>query len=143
VSPTSLRPTAGPRTEVVDAGGATLLPGFTDAHVHPFAAGVQRLTCDLSGLGDSVQAYQQSIVGYGRTHPDQAWISGNGWYGDAFPGGLPTSRHIDDVLPDRPVVLVSHDGHGAWANSRALQLAGIDRVGMARWAGGSTGTPPG
>jgi len=127
VSRTSLLAEAGPRTDVVDARGATLLPGFTDAHVHPLAAGAQRLTCDLSGLPHSVPAYQQRIAGYARARPDLAWVSGNGWYGDAFPGGLPTREHIDEVVADRPVVLVSHDCHGVWANSRALELAGIDR----------------
>ncbi|MGY1809275.1 amidohydrolase [Blastococcus sp. SYSU D00669] len=126
VSRTSLRELAGPRTEVVDAGGATLLPGFTDAHVHPLAAGVQRLTCDLSGLPHSVQAYQRAIAEYARRHPGEEWISGNGWYGDAFPGGLPTREQIDAVVPDRPVVVMSHDAHGVWVNSRALELAGID-----------------
>ena len=126
VSRTSLRDEAGARTEVVDAGGATLLPGFVDAHVHPLAAGVQRLTCDLSGLPHSVAAYQGAIVDYARRNPDVEWISGNGWYGDTFPGGLPTREHIDAVLPDRPVVIMSHDAHGVWVNSRALELAGID-----------------
>jgi predicted amidohydrolase YtcJ len=126
VGRTSLRELAGARTEVVDAGGATLLPGFIDAHVHPLPAGVQLLTCDLSGLSHAVEAYQASIVEYARRHPDMRWISGNGWYGDAFPGGLPTREHIDAVVPDRPVVIVSHDGHGVWVNSLALEMAGID-----------------
>jgi predicted amidohydrolase YtcJ len=126
VGRTSLRDSAGPRTEVIDAGGATLLPGFTDAHVHPLAAGVQRLTCDLSGLPHSVEAYQGALADYARRHPDVPWISGNGWYGDAFPGGLPTRELIDAVVPDRPVVLMSHDAHGVWVNSVALERAGID-----------------
>jgi predicted amidohydrolase YtcJ len=126
VSATSLRELAGPRTEVIDAGGATLLPGFVDAHVHPLAAGVQRLTCDLSGLPHSVEAYQAAIVDYARRHPGDEWISGNGWYGDTFPGGLPTKELLDAVVPDRPVVIMSHDGHGCWANSVALERAGID-----------------
>src|SRR5688572_3898780 len=108
----SLRDLAGPRTEVIDAGGATLLPGFVDAHVHPLAAGVQRLTCDLSGLPHSVEVYQATIADYARRNPAATWISGNGWYGDTFPGGLPTKEQIDAVVPDRPVVIVSHDGHG-------------------------------
>ncbi|MER7014238.1 amidohydrolase [Saccharopolyspora sp. NPDC000359] len=117
---------AGPRTEVVDAGGATLLPGFTDAHVHPLAAGVQLLTCDLSGLPHSPERYREAIRCYAAAHPDLEWIRGNGWFGDTFPGGLPHRDFLDEVLPDRPAVFVSHDGHGVWANSRALELAGVD-----------------
>lgn len=122
----SLATLADSRTEVIDAGGATLLPGFVDAHVHPLAAGVQRLTCDLSGLAHSIEAYQESIAEYARSHPGDTWISGNGWYGDTFPSGLPSKEYLDAVVPDRPVVIVSHDGHGVWANSVALEMAGID-----------------
>lgn len=117
---------AGPRTEIIDAGGATLLPGFTDAHVHPLAGGLQLLTCDLSGLEHSVEVYRAVIRGYADANPEARWISGNGWYGDTFPGGLPTAALLDEIVPDRPAVFVSHDCHGVWANSRALELAGID-----------------
>ncbi|ROO86893.1 hypothetical protein EDD29_4476 [Actinocorallia herbida] len=117
---------AGPRTEVVDAGGATLLPGFTDAHVHPLAAGAQLLTCDLARLPHSPDRYRETIRAYAEAHPDQEWISGNGWYGDTFPGGLPDRRFLDEIVPDRPAVFFSHDGHGVWVNSRALERAGID-----------------
>jgi predicted amidohydrolase YtcJ len=126
MSEQSLRELAGPRTEVLDARGATLLPGFVDAHVHPLVAGVQRLTCDLSGLPHSVPAYRDAIRRYADAHPEREWISGSGWYGDTFPGGLPSRELLDEVVPDRPVVLMSHDAHGAWANSAALQRAGID-----------------
>jgi predicted amidohydrolase YtcJ len=117
---------AGPGTEVVDAQGATLLPGFVDAHVHPFPGGLQLLGCDLSGLRHDVDVYAATIRRYADDNPGAAWISGTGWYGDTFPGGLPTAALLDAIVPDRPAVLVSHDGHGVWANTRALELAGID-----------------
>ncbi|GAA2207428.1 amidohydrolase [Nonomuraea monospora] len=126
LSPEPLHRLAGPRTEVVDAGGATLLPGFTDAHVHPLAAGVQLLTCDLSRLPHSPDEYRATIGGYAEAHPELEWISGNGWYGDTFPGGLPGRAFLDELVPDRPAAFISHDGHGVWANSRALERAGID-----------------
>ncbi|GHF19223.1 amidohydrolase [Amycolatopsis deserti] len=116
---------AGPGTEIIDARGATLLPGFTDAHVHPLAAGVQLLTCDLSRLPHSPERYRAAIRAYADDHPELEWISGNGWFGDTFPGGLPHRDFLDEILPDRPAVFVSHDGHGVWANSRALDRAGI------------------
>lgn len=124
--PTSLAKKAGPRTKIVDGDGATLLPGFTDAHVHPPAAGVQLLTCNLAGQPHSLEAYQSTIREYAEANPYLEWISGTGWFGDTFPGGLPTTALLDEVVADRPAVLVSHDGHGVWTNSLALMLAGID-----------------
>ncbi|BBY64550.1 amidohydrolase [Mycolicibacterium helvum] len=116
----------GAGTEVVDLGGATLLPGFIDAHVHPVAAGMQALRCDLSILPHDRAGYRTAIAGYAAAHPEDDVVAGSGWYGDAFDGGFPTAADIDDVIADRPVVLSSHDGHGVWVNSRALTLAGVD-----------------
>lgn len=115
---------SGSRTEVVDAAGGTLMPGFQDGHVHPLESGLRRLRCDLSELPHSRDAYLQRIKRYGATHDDD-WITGSGWYGDAFPGSLPTRHDLDEVVADRPAILGSHDAHGVWVNSRALQLAGI------------------
>lgn len=114
------------RTEVVNLGGGTLLPGFQDAHLHPVAGGLQQLECDLSEL-HSLADYRKAISGYAGRHPDAPWIRGAGWYGDVFPGGFPDRAELDALVPDRPAILISHDAHGAWANSQALRLAGIDR----------------
>lgn len=122
------RDSVGARTEVVDLGGATLLPGFIDAHVHPVAAGLQALRCDLSTLAHDRSVYRAAIADYAAAHPTESVIGGSGWYGDAFDGGFPAASDIDDVVADRPVVLSSHDGHGVWVNSRALELAGVDGV---------------
>src|SRR3954471_9189618 len=115
----------GPRTEIIDAAGATLLPGFIDAHVHPVAAGMQALRCDLSGLAHDRRDYLDAIDGYARANPGEPVIAGSGWYGDAFAGGSPNRSDIDTVVPDRPVVLTSHDGHGVWVNTKALEVCGI------------------
>jgi predicted amidohydrolase YtcJ len=137
----------GPGTEIVDARGASVLPGFIDAHVHPVAAGMQALRCDLSRLPHDRGGYLAAIGDYAHTHSDEPVISGGGWYGDAFPGGFPVRGDIDAVVSDRPVVLTSHDGHGVWANSKALEIVGIDRS-TANPAGGrivrdAEGTPTG
>ncbi|WP_374455454.1 amidohydrolase [Nocardioides sp.] len=110
---------------VVDVGGGLLLPGFTDAHVHPVQGGLERLACDLSGLAVDPVAYLAHIGEYAAAHPGPGWIQGGGWAMAAFPGGLPTAAELDAVVPDRPVALVNRDHHGMWANSRALSLAGI------------------
>jgi predicted amidohydrolase YtcJ len=114
----------GPATEFIDLAGKALLPGFQDAHVHPLAGGLQLLGCDLSGV-HSVDEYRTLIADYARANPSAEWVKGAGWYGDVFDGGFPHRALLDELVPERPVFLISHDGHGAWVNSRALELAGI------------------
>lgn len=115
----------GPRTEVVDLAGGLLLPGFVDAHVHPVMAGMERSRCDLAEL-TGLDAYLEKIAAYAAAHPDRAWVQGGGWSFPAFPGGAPHRDLLDRVCPDRPVYLINSDHHGAWVNSRALELAGVD-----------------
>ncbi|MET9604304.1 amidohydrolase [Streptomyces sp. NPDC006512] len=121
-----VRALAGRTTEVVDLEGGLLVPGFQDAHVHPVVAGVQMLGCDLSGQ-HSLDGYLKVVADHARSHPEAAWIRGGGWSMDVFPGGTPTRALLDAVVPDRPVLLTNRDGHGAWVNTRALRLAGVDR----------------
>jgi predicted amidohydrolase YtcJ len=109
----------------VDLAGGTLLPGFIDAHAHPVFAGDQMRRCDLRSA-TTATGYVDLVAAYASTHPGEEWISGGGWSMDAFPGGIPTRQALDAVVPDRPVFLPNRDGHGAWVNSRALALAGID-----------------
>lgn len=122
----SVRALADGDTEVVDLAGGLLVPGFQDAHMHPAVAGVQMLRCDLSEER-SVEGYLAVVAEYAKANPDAAWISGGGWSMDVFPGGTPTREMLDAVVPDRPVLLSNRDGHGAWVNSLALRLAGVDR----------------
>ncbi len=110
---------------VVDVAGGLLLPGFTDAHVHPVQGGLERLACDLSGLPVDRAGYLAHVGAYAAAHTELEWIQGGGWAMAAFPGGLPTAAELDAVVPDRPVALVNRDHHGMWANRRALALAGI------------------
>jgi predicted amidohydrolase YtcJ len=120
-----LRPLAGPATRVVDLEGRSLLPGFQDAHVHPPLGGWALLTCDLHDLPWDREAYLAAIASYATTHPDEPWIVGGGWGMPAFPGGTPSRTDLDAIVPDRPVFLENRDGHGAWVNARALELAGV------------------
>ncbi|HET7306090.1 MAG TPA: amidohydrolase [Segeticoccus sp.] len=115
----------GPRTDVVDLSGGLLVPGVQDAHVHPVQGGLERLRCDLSGEGTR-EGYLARIKRYAGAHPGAEWILGGGWSMAAFPGGTPTAADLDLVVPDRPVFLPNRDHHGAWVNSLALRLAGVD-----------------
>jgi predicted amidohydrolase YtcJ len=114
----------GAATEVVDVAGGLVLPGFQDAHVHPVMAGVDLLRCDLHGTADADETLAV-IRRYAEQHPDRPWIVGGGWTMSHFPGGTPTRQLLDAVVPDRPAYLVNRDGHGAWVNTRAIELAGL------------------
>ena len=124
-SPPAAHSAPVPETTVVDLQGGTLLPGFIDAHVHPVFAGDQLRRCDLSA-GRTLADYLEIVAGYAREHPGEDWITGGGWSMEAFPAGIPTAAMLDSLVPDRPVFLPNRDGHGAWVNTRALMLAGID-----------------
>jgi predicted amidohydrolase YtcJ len=113
--------------EIVDLDGGTLLPGFIDSHAHPVFGGMQLLGCDLSEATDA-DAYLEVVARYAAANPDQEWITGGGWAMPAFPGGIPTRQALDRVIADRPVFLQNRDGHGAWVNTKALELAGIDSL---------------
>lgn len=111
--------------EIVDLGGRALLPGFLDAHAHPVNAGVERARCDLTPLGDAA-AYLAAVGEYVARHPEREWVLGGGWSMDAFPGGRPDNRRLDEVAGTRPVFLPNRDHHSAWVSSAALRRAGID-----------------
>ncbi|MFK0190833.1 amidohydrolase [Kitasatospora sp. NPDC090308] len=121
-----VRDLVGPATEVVDLRGRLLIPGFQDAHVHPVGAGVEAGQCDLSGATGPAECAAR-IRAYADAHPDRPWITGGGWSMESFPGGTPDRHLLDTLVPDRPVYLVNRDHHGAWTNTRALELAGLDR----------------
>ncbi len=92
--------------------------------MHPVHGGLARLRCWLHDARGR-EAYLAVIAEYARSHPDEAWIRGGGWYMDDFPGGTPTREDLDAIVPDRPVILGNRDGHGVWVNTRALELAGV------------------
>ncbi|GII79288.1 hypothetical protein Sru01_42700 [Sphaerisporangium rufum] len=113
---------ARPGHQTVDLRGRLLTPGFTDAHVHPIQAGLERARCDLAEIY-GLPAYLARVAEYAAAHPDLTWITGGGWDMAAFPGGLPHRSQLDTI--DRPVYLIQRDHHAAWVNTRALEIAGI------------------
>jgi predicted amidohydrolase YtcJ len=119
-----IRDLAGSQAETVPLGGRPLLPGFQDAHVHPAFAGITMQRCDLDNAEDLDGALAR-IRAYAQAHPDREWIDGSGWRMEWFAGGTPSAELLDRVVPDRPAYLTNRDGHGAWVNSRALDLAGL------------------
>ncbi len=122
-SPDVLR--AARAAELIDAGGASVFPGFQDAHAHPSHAGVELGRCHLHHIDDR-GALVDAVADYAARHQGEPWIIGSGWGMDAFPGGIATAAELDAVVADRPAFLMNRDGHGAWVNTVALEMAGID-----------------
>ena len=114
------------QTTVVDARGGSVLPGFNDAHLHLLSGG---LALDQVSLSEAttLDEVRETIRAWAEANPADAWIRGRGWRYTPFPGGLPTRQLLDQLVPDRPAYLVSDDGHTGWANSAALEAAGITR----------------
>jgi predicted amidohydrolase YtcJ len=118
----------GSKTKVIDAQGHLVLPGFTDSHLH-FLEGAEQMTqVDLSDMR-SIKEMQAAVKKYADAHPSEPWILGGGWNYEVFgASALPDKKYLDEVVPDRPVLLDCFDGHSSWANSKALELAGITRT---------------
>ncbi|MCC0564332.1 amidohydrolase [Brevibacillus borstelensis] len=117
---------AGPKTEVVDLKGKMVLPGFFDSHTHASETVKQIHSVDLYGK-QSVDEYLQAVREFAKKHPDAKVITGMGWSNPLIPGKGPSKKMLDDVISDIPVVLTSEDVHSVWANSKALELAGITK----------------
>jgi len=119
--------TAGPHTRVIELNGRLTIPGFDDGHVHLIRGAVRSTRVDLSGTC-SLSEMQKRIRDYAAAHSKETWISGGGWDYSCFPNrALPTRSDLDAAVKDRPAYLIAADGHTAWANSKALQLAGITK----------------
>ena len=109
-----------------DGAGRTVLPGLTDAHAHVSGLGFLATSLDLAGSPSLRDAVRQ-IAEYAESAPRSNWIEGRGWNQVLWPvKEFPTAADIDAVVSDRPVWLRRIDGHAGWANSKALEIAGID-----------------
>ncbi len=115
----------GPSTEVIDAGGRRVLPGFNDAHVH-FVDGSAKLSrVDLKDAR-SPEEFTQRIAAAARALPKGQWVLGGNWDDQGLaPPRLPTRQWMDAATPAHPVWVDRYDGHMAVANSLALKLAGV------------------
>ncbi|MBL7828008.1 MAG: amidohydrolase [Saprospiraceae bacterium] len=114
----------GPHTQVVDLHGKTVLPGFTDAHVHPVAGGLAFLECDLADITTPDTILERLRI-FARQHPEKSWVRGENFWLPAIENGNPHKNLLDAICPDRPMYVSSADGHSVWVNSKALALAGI------------------
>ena len=118
----------GKATKVIDAQGRLVLPGFTDCHIHFLDGSLSLVQVNLDDATTAADV-QQRVKNYAAAHPELAWVLGRGWNYTLFaPAGLPDKKFLDEIVPDRPVYLEGFDGHTWWANSKALQLAGITKA---------------
>jgi predicted amidohydrolase YtcJ len=114
------------RTKVVDLGKRLVTPGFNDAHIHFLSGSLGLTEVDLTN-SRTVAEMIERIAAYARDNPQAQWIKGRGWEYTKFPGSLPTKSYLDAIIKDRPIFLSAYDGHSAWVNSKALQIAGITK----------------
>jgi len=110
--------------EVIDLQGRTVIPGLTDAHIHLSGYAIARSRLELTGV-DSLEEALARVAEWAEKTPAGQWILGHGWNHNLWGGQWPTRQDLDAVAPDHLVVLRRQDGHSTWANSAALQLAGI------------------
>ena len=117
----------GATTRVMDLHGATVLPGLTDAHYHFIGVGAREMNLNLEGITNL-----QDFLAKVKTRVDQAkageWVTGRGWIETFWtPPVFPTRWDLDKIAPNNPVFLTRADGHGAVANSAALQIGGVTK----------------
>jgi|HubBroStandDraft_4_1064222.scaffolds.fasta_scaffold01756_8 predicted amidohydrolase YtcJ len=113
------------RSEVIDLRGKMLIPGFVEAHTHPYVGSAYSQGVDLQY--DTREKLLEVLTAYAKTTPANSLVRGFGWRYMAFPQTGPRKEDLDAIWPDRPVFLVAIDIHCAWVNSKALQLAGITK----------------
>ncbi len=124
-SNSDVEPWRGPRTQVIDAGGKLLLPGFNDAHVHFVSGGMQLDNVQLNDA-TSKEEFARLIGERAKKTPKGEWIQGGNWDETKWnPPVIPTKDLIDKLTADTPVFVSRYDGHMVLANSVALRLAGI------------------
>lgn len=110
----------------VDGEGRVMIPGLIDSHLHVMGLGFGALTLDLSDTNSLAEA-QARIAQYAADNPERRWIIGRGWNQEKWGlGRFPNAAELDSVVADRPVWLERVDGHAGWANTAAMQIAGVD-----------------
>lgn len=119
--------TKGPGTRVIDAAGGSVTPGFVEAHLHIFAGAAELDQCQLHGV-EGAEAFRAKVAAYAAGRPGEPLIVGQGAGYTMFSESAPITRHdLDAAVPDRPFLMFAADHHTAWANTAALEHAGILR----------------
>lgn len=127
-SAASVRPLQGSGTRVIDLKGAVVVPGLHDMHVHPIGAGLTALReCSLQPGVTLDQVKNAVALCVSRKRPGE-WIIGGPYFGATLGAAAASRQALDSVAPENPVLLRDFSGHTIWLNSKALQLAHVDRA---------------
>ncbi len=111
----------------IDLGGKLVTPGFNDAHVHFLRGALSLLTVNLTDTKTVEDAKAKVAAKVKETKPGE-WIIGRGWDHTLWGGKFPSKKDLDQLTPNNPVFLVRVDGHVGWVNSKAIELAKIDKA---------------
>lgn len=115
----------GPATRVIDAGGGSVIPGFAEAHMHLFAGAAELGHLQLFGVA-GFERLKAAALAYLKTHPGNDLVLGEqADYTILGPTETLTRHHLDRIVKDRPIMVSSPDHHTAWANTIALERAGV------------------
>jgi predicted amidohydrolase YtcJ len=123
----------GPKTRKIDGGGATIVPGFIDCHGHMSGLGDSLETLDLRN-SQSIEEVVAIVQKAAAEREAGEWIRGRSWDQNNWGGEFPNAEALSRAAPDHPVYLIRVDGHAAWVNRKALEIARITS---------STADPPG
>ena len=116
---------ADQKTDKIDLLGKFVSPGFIDNHVHFISGGLQLSRVNLSDA-TTKEIFQERLVNFDKILPNGSWILGGNWDHELWGGQYPDKSWIDEVIKDRPVLIDRLDGHMSLANSKALDIAGIN-----------------
>lgn len=113
--------------EIIDGQGQTMIPGLVDSHGHVLSYGLALLRVNLVGTSTEAEAAQR-VLEFAEQNSELEWIQGRGWNQVLWDSNeFPTAASLDAVVSDKPVWLSRVDGHASWANTAAMELAGITR----------------
>lgn len=115
----------GEFTRQIDLKGKFLMPGFVDSHSHIFTGGAHINDLLLDSSAD-VESWLQAISQYYQQNPDKDILMGSGFLASRFGLDGPNKAMLDEISADRPIFILDEGMHGAWLNSAALALLGIN-----------------